>query len=169
FAPPLVRSMIEAADQTGVGPMAAVAGAVAEFVGLEFAGRSPDLIIENGGDTFILSRKDLIVGIFAGESPLSHRLGIKIQADRTPLGVCTSSATVGHSLSLGRADAACVIASSPALADAAATALGNRIAGRNDVRTALDWALTIDGVQAALIIMGDQIGAKGDIELESIG
>ncbi|MCA1989441.1 MAG: hypothetical protein LDL07_09915, partial [Desulfarculus sp.] len=82
-----------------------------------------------------------------------------------PLAVCTSSGTVGHSLSLGRADAATILAKDAALADAAATALGNRVRTAADLATALDWAQGVPGVLGALVIKGSQLAAWGEVEL----
>jgi ApbE superfamily uncharacterized protein (UPF0280 family) len=122
-APRIARLMAGAAGKAGVGPMAAVAGAIAELIGAELLEYSKEVIIENGGDIFISSLHDRVVSIFAGESPLSGKLGLKIRAGDTPLGVCTSSGTVGHSLSLGKADAAVAIAPR-GTGEAAATAIG---------------------------------------------
>ena len=113
--------MIRAGTVAGVGPMAAIAGAIAENVGrglLEFADQ---VIVENGGDVFIKTRRPVTVGIYAGSSPLSMQIGMRLDSKKAPLAVCTSSGTLGHSLSLGRADAVCAVADSCALADAAAT------------------------------------------------
>lgn len=166
FAPPPVRNMLDAARRTGVGPMAAVAGAIAEYVGRGLAAGSPaGVMVENGGDIYLSSTRDVLVGLFAGKSNLSMRLGLNVSASDTPLGICTSSGTVGHSLSMGRADAATVVAESAALADAAATALGNRIGRVQDIEPALEWVLTINGVRGAVVMMGDKIGLLGGIDL----
>ena len=117
-----MKQMIEAGQKAGVGPMAAVAGAIAECVGRELLAFSPEIIIENGGDIYLKCLKKRVVGIFAGKSPLTGKIGLEIDAKDTPLGVCTSSGTVSHSLSFGKADAAVAIAPSATLADAAATA-----------------------------------------------
>ena len=126
-APPLAAGMAEAAGKAGVGPMAAVAGAIAEYVGSGLLALSPEVIVENGGDIYLKSLSKRLIGIYAGKSPLTGRVGLEIEGKDTPLGVCTSSGTVGHSLSLGQADAVIALAPSTALADAAATAIGNRI------------------------------------------
>ena len=98
-APAIVRQMAQAGQQAGVGPMAAVAGAIAEYVGQELLTFSPEIIVENGGDIFLKIQKNRVVGIFAGDSPLTGKIGLEIDAPDTPLGICTSSGTVGHSLS----------------------------------------------------------------------
>ena len=165
FAPPVVREMIEAAAATGVGPMAAVAGALAARVGRQLALLSPEVIVENGGDIFLAITQPATVALFAGASPLSHRVGLSIDPSLSPLGVCTSSASVGHSLSFGQADAACVLAESAALADAAATALGNRVQGPDTIAPALDWVATLPYILGAVVIVGDKLGAWGRVEL----
>ena len=168
FAPPIVREMIRAAQMAGVGPMAAVAGAMAEFVGRDLLQESPEVIVENGGDIFLLSAQEIRVGIFAHTSPLSFRVGLRIPAVSHGWGVCTSSGTVGPSLSLGRADAVCVLSPSAALADAAATAVGNLVGSPADLPRGLEKAKTIPGLTGGVIIIGDKLGAWGDIELIEI-
>lgn len=126
-APPIVRDMAAAGAAAGVGPMAAVAGAIAERVGRRLLDQSAQVIVENGGDVFIRTARPVTVALYAGPSPLSMRLGLKVDSGRSGLCVCTSSGTVGHSLSLGKADAVCVLSASGALADAAATAVGNAV------------------------------------------
>jgi hypothetical protein len=168
FAPPIVRDMIQVAQSCGVGPMAAVAGAMAEFVGKDLLASSPEIIVENGGDIFIHSARGLKIGIFAGSSPLSFRVGLKIPATNHGWGVCTSSGTVGPSLSFGRADAVCVLAPSAALADAAATAVGNLVGSSADLPQGLEKAQTIPGLTGVVIIIGDKLGAWGDVELTEI-
>jgi ApbE superfamily uncharacterized protein (UPF0280 family) len=165
FAPPVVREMIEAAAATGVGPMAAVAGALAARVGRQLVRLSPEVIVENGGDIFLALSHPATVDLFAGASPLSHRVGLSLDPGLSPLGVCTSSASVGHSLSFGRADAACVLAPGAALADAAATALGNRVQGPDTIAQALEWVGSLPDILGAVVIVGDKLGAWGRVEL----
>ena len=106
----------------------------------------------------------MIVSIFSGESTLSYKLKLSIKPEETPLGICTSSATVGPSLSFGKADAVCVISKSATLADAAASAVGNRVNTRKDVESALDYGMTIPGVKGIVIVIGGHLGAIGDVE-----
>lgn len=164
FAPPVVRAMINAAAVAGVGPMAAVAGAVSEFTGEELTKLSNDVIIENGGDIYVRTSKPLLVGLFAGKSPLTGKIGLKFGAGSS-FGVCTSSGTVGHSLSFGKADAVCIVSPSCTLADAVATAAGNIIKKPSDIEAAIDLASRIPGVTGILAVIGKQMGAWGDIEL----
>ncbi len=162
-APAIVREMSTAAMKTGVGPMAAVAGAVAESVGRELLRLSPEVIVENGGDIFLSLRSQRRVMIYAGRSPLSNQLSIEISPEKTPLGVCTSSGTVGHSLSFGAADAVTALSPSTALADAAATAIANIVKTGADVPKGLDFGKRIAGVRGIIIIIGERMGVWGHV------
>lgn len=165
LAPPIIKEMIEASGAAGVGPMASVAGAIAEQVGRILTANSSNVVVENGGDIYMYLKEDVKIGIFAGESPLSGRIALRVPAAETPLGVCTSSGTVGHSLSFGIADAVCIKSKSTALADAAATAAGNLIKTRWDVKKGLAKAMSIKGVLGALIVTGDTLAVQGAMEL----
>jgi uncharacterized protein len=165
FAPEIVREMLFASRKAAVGPMAAVAGAIAEFVGRDLSGHSHEVIVENGGDIYAKCNEELHVGIFAGLSPLSNKLTLRISPDQMPVGICTSSGTVGPSLSFGQADAVCVISKSAALADAAASQIGNRIKRKTDIQPAVEIGSQIPGVLGILAVVGDHMGAWGKIEL----
>lgn len=167
-APRIVKAMAEAASKVGVGPMAAVAGAIAEFVGTELLEFSPEVIVENGGDIFMKSLKDRVVGVFAADSPFTGRIGIEIKSADTPMGICTSSGTVGHSLSFGKADAVIVLSKSTPLADAAATAIGNLITGPADIQRGIQFAQGVDGLKGVVIIKGKDMGLWGDIKLRQL-
>lgn len=168
LAPPIVREMIKAGAAVGVGPMAAVAGAVAERVGWVLIRHSSEVIVENGGDIFMAVKRPLTIGVYAGASPLSMKIGLQVDPAKGIRAVCTSSGTVGHSLSLGRADAACVLGTSCALADAAATALGNRVKSAGAITAALEWGRTIPGILGMLIVVGEKMGAWGQLEVVPI-
>jgi len=161
----IVGDMVKAGENAGVGPMAAIAGAVAEHAGLGLLKFTDKVIVENGGDVFINTGTPLMVGIFAGQSPLSLRIGIRVNSGPTPMGVCTSSGTVGHSLSLGRADAVCVAADSCAIADAAATAIGNQVKSIADIKGAIARGKCIEQLRGIIIIVGEKIGMWGDLEV----
>jgi ApbE superfamily uncharacterized protein (UPF0280 family) len=165
LAPPIIRDMITATLAANVGPMASVAGAISEYVANDLLMLSPNAIVENGGDIFLKTLREVRVGIFAGNSPLTYKINLLLRPTQMPLGVCTSSGTVGHSLSFGKADAVCVVSKSSTVADAAATAIGNLVKGKRDIRAALDKGMQIEGVQGALIIMGEHFGVIGEIEL----
>ena len=164
-APIIVKDMANAGNKAGVGPMAAVAGVIAEYVGLDLLSFSDEVIVENGGDIFLKTNEPVKIGIFAGNSSLSLRIGFRIDSIKKPAAVCTSSGTVGHSLSLGNADAVCVLSESCPLADAAATSIGNYVKSRADIQKAIDIGKNIDGVNGVIIIVDDKIGLWGNLEL----
>ena len=166
-APPIVKEMAEATREVGVGPMAAVAGAIAEKVGRELLPFSDEIIVENGGDIFLKTQKERFVGVYAGESAFTKKIAFSILPEETPLGVCTSSGTVGHSLSFGYADAVIVFSPSTSLADAAATAIGNRVRLAEDIPDALEFAQNIKGLRGVAIVKGDKMGLWGQIKLSS--
>jgi ApbE superfamily uncharacterized protein (UPF0280 family) len=164
-APQIIQAMILASSSVGVGPMASVAGAIAENVGRELLPFSPEIIVENGGDIYLKSLSKRVVGIFAGNSPLSGKIGLEINAQDTPLGICTSSGTVGHSLSYGSADAVVVLSPSATLADAAATAIGNRVSIAGDVNDAIEFGKSISGLTGLIIIKDENMGVWGEVNL----
>jgi ApbE superfamily uncharacterized protein (UPF0280 family) len=157
--------MTAAGQTTGVGPMAAVAGAIAEAVGQALGRYSGEVIVENGGDIFMVLSEPVTIGLYAGQSPLSMRMGLRLESDGKPLAVCTSSGTVGHSLSSGRADAVCIVARQCALADAAATAVANRIINPRAIPEAIRFARSIGGIEGVVAICDDRIGLWGDLRL----
>ncbi len=165
-APPIIKAMEEASRLANAGPMSAVAGAIAQFLGQDLLKKGyKDVIIENGGDIFIKSRKSRIIGIYAGRSKFSKNISLKIRPKDTPLGVCASSGTVGHSLSFGCADCVIILSKSAVVADAAATVTANLIKSKEDLKRALDFALSIKGVTGALAIIGNSLAVLGNIEL----
>lgn len=164
-APRIVTEMAESAKKVGVGPMAAVAGAIAEFVGSQLLDSSPEIIVENGGDIYLKSHKERLIGIYAGKSPLTAKIGLEIRGQDTPMGICTSSGTVGHSLSFGKADAVIVLSQSAVLADAAATAIANLIVEPEDIPEGLEFARGIDGLRGVVIIQGDKMGLWGEVKI----
>ncbi|MFA5322083.1 MAG: UPF0280 family protein [Smithella sp.] len=164
LAPPIIRDMIVKSRICGVGPMAGVAGAVSEFVGNDLLTLTEDLIIENGGDIFIKSGNQITVSVYAGESPLSYKVNFIVKPEKTPLGICTSSASVGPSISFGKADAVCVISKSATLADAAASAIGNKVKSKKDIIPALDYGMEIPDISGIIIICDNDMGAKGEVQ-----
>jgi len=165
FAPEIARTMIQASREAGVGPMAAVAGAVAEAVGRDLSQISDEVIVENGGDIYLSTAKERTVGLYAGRSPLSLKVGVLVGPETSPLGICTSSGTVGPSLSFGKADAVCVLSDSAALADAAATSIGNVVRDENDIERGLRRGREIEGVWGIVIVVGDKMGVWGNVRL----
>jgi len=167
-APPIVGVMAEAAQIAGVGPMAAVAGAIAEAVGKDLLVCTPEVVVENGGDIFMKISRTRLIGVYARESSFTGKIALEISPEETPLGVCTSSGTVGHSFSLGAADAVIVLSRSTALADAAATAIGNRVKSAEDIDVAIGQAQAIDGLAGVVIIKDDKMGMWGNVKLVSV-
>jgi len=167
-APNIVRDMARAAGMVGVGPMAAVAGAIAEAVGRDLLVYSPEVIVENGGDIFISVSQGSLIGVYAGKSMFTGKIAMEINPEQMPLGICTSSGTVGHSLSLGAADAVIVLSHSAALADAAATAIGNKVRDADDIDAAIEQAQAIDGLMGVIVIIGDRMGMWGGVKIASV-
>jgi len=165
YAPEIVQEMIRTSQRAQVGPMAAVAGAIAERVSKDLLILSKEVIVENGGDIYLATSKERTIGIYAGNSPISLKIGIVISPEETPLGVCTSSGKVGPSLSFGRADAVCILAKSSTLADAAATAVGNVVKEKRDISLGLGRAREIEGVLGTLVIVEEKMGIWGKIRL----
>ncbi len=163
--PPIVRAMTEAAQIAGVGPLAAVAGAIAEFVGEKLLEDCHQVIVENGGDIFMKVKKRKKVGIYAGQSPLTGKIALEIEPDDTPLGICCSAGTLGHSHSLGQADAVVILSSSTALADAMATAVGNLIKTSSDISRGLERLQEVSGMLGGVIIKEGRMGAWGRLKI----
>jgi hypothetical protein len=163
--PPVVRTMAEAGREAGVGPMAAVAGAIAEFVGKELLNYCDQVIVENGGDIFMKVKKRRIAGIYAGDSPLSKRIALQIQPEDTPLGICCSAGTFGHSQSQGTADAVVILSPFTALADAVATAVGNLVKDEADIQKGLEFARKIPFIRGGIIIKKKKMGAWGRLRI----
>jgi len=165
-APLIVRAMAESSARAGVGPMAAVAGAIAEFVGRDLLKFSDEVIVENGGDIFLRTTKIRTMGIYAGEdSPFTGKLALEIEPKEDGLGVCTSSGTVSHSLSFGSSDAVVIISEDTSLADAVATAAGNIVKTAADIEKAIGFARSIEGVLGVLVVIKDKMGSWGEIKL----
>lgn len=160
-APEVVRRMVRASALAGVGPMAAVAGTIA-WLALEDMVKAGCTygIIDNGGDIALINDHTVVVGIYAGSSPIAG-LGLEVGPRDKILGICTSSATVGPSISLGNSDAALIVSEDVSLADAAATALGNRIVDKASLETAFDFLKEMPGVSGAIGIIGDRMATYG--------
>jgi ApbE superfamily uncharacterized protein (UPF0280 family) len=165
LAPPIIKEMIHWAEKVGVGPMASVAGAIAQETALGLLRFSRQVVVENGGDIYLKLNHSAQVAIHAGDSPLSRKFGLQFAPKVMPLGICTSSGTVGHSLSGGKADAVCVVSPSAYLADGAATALGNRIKSSADIEDGISWAKAISGILGGVVIIREKMAVWGDLEL----
>lgn len=161
----IVRHMAIASKLAKVGPMAAVAGAISQYVGLELLNHTDEIIIENGGDIFIKTNIKRKILIYAGDSSFSERIALSIAPEDTPIGICTSAGTIGHSLSFGKADAVVVLSKDTLLADATATAIGNIIKEPKDIDKGIEYGKAIIGIEGILIIIDNKMGAWGKIEL----
>lgn len=169
-APPIVREMIAASARADVGPMASVAGAFSQYVGIalqnEFGPK--ELVIENGGDIYMKITAPLLMSVYAGASPLSEKIGVMVTPEFSPLGICTSSGTVGHSFSFGKADAVMIACRDTLLADSYATAFCNRVKAPEDIEAVLDEIGTCDEILSAVVVMGERMGIRGKWGLEII-
>ena len=168
---PLITAMSDAGLAAGTGPMSAVAGAMAEYVcrDLLHEFNAEEVIIENGGDIFMKLAAPATVAVYAGGSPLSEKIALQPGPDDTPLSLCCSSGTVGHSLSFGVADACMIACRDGALADAYATAFCNEVKNKEMVGPVTERALQTTGVLAAVIIKDDRVGMGGTIEIKIVG
>lgn len=163
-APEVVRRMVKAANTMGIGPMSAVAGTISALAveamvkaGAKYA------IVDNGGDIALINDRPVVVGIYAGQSPIKN-LGLVFEPRDSITGVCTSAGTVGPSISFGMADAAAVFSDDVSLADAAATALGNEVGiGKESVEASFKAVKEIPGIRGALVIQGEYIGMWGQV------
>jgi len=166
-APAEAKEMAAAAEKAGIGPMSAVAGLFAREVGNEIIQNFSvnEMVIENGGDIYVLLKNELVLSVFAGDSPLSGMIGLAIPSDLGEFGICTSAGTVGPSLSFGKADAVVVICKDVLLADAFATAFGNKVKSPNDVEKVINQSEKYPEILSMLIICEDKIGIRGDFEL----
>lgn len=168
-APEIVRRMCQAAQFTGVGPMAAVAGTIAQMTAEHFQQISPDILVENGGDTYLCSTQDRHIGILSIPAE-ETRLCVYVAAEEFPCSFCASSARIGHSLSFGNADLVVVRSKDAALADAAATALANRLKSPEDMdavlKKAREWVTVgVDGIFAQC---AGRIGVWGNMQLRAL-
>ena len=163
-APDVAQSMARAAKLVGVGPMAAVAGAMAQCAGLAaLDAGSREVIVDNGGDIYIRAVEPVIIGLKTGTAELADRLAFSLEADDTPISICSSSGKMGHSMSLGECDLATVVAKYAALADAAATQAANLVKTVDNIDPTLENIAGIEGVDGVMIIKGDQIGLAGKL------
>lgn len=166
--PLIVMLMARAARRAEVGPMAAVAGTISQLsMGYMIDEGAKYIIVDNGGDVSLKTNKDVIVGLYAGESSLSGEIGFKIKKEKTPMGVCTSSGTVGHSISFGRSDSVTVFADEASIADALATSIANEANGDKDadaVHNSIEWAENFKkSMRGVLVIVGESAGTLGKI------
>ncbi len=162
----IIQAMLQASVLSNTGPMSTVAGAFSEFIGkdIEKEFDISEIVIENGGDIYLDIKSGFNSVIYAGDSPLSNKIGLKIPESFSPLGICTSSATVGHSKSFGKADAVTVVSKNTLIADAFATAYCNMVKSENDIQKVLSFAKENKDIISCAIIFNDKFGIIGDLK-----
>ncbi len=165
FFPEAIRNMCRLSALFNVGPMAAVAGAVNDFLAAGLKSSCNELIIENGGDLYIKSGRDINTGVYVKNSFFKDLITVQVDSADMPCGICSSSGTFGHSLSLGNCDLAVVLSDSSTGADAAATAVANSINTVEDIRKSIDFFKGLSPVKGLLIIKKDIVGIWGKIRL----
>lgn len=167
--PEIAVVMSQASKLSGVGPMAAVAGAFAECVGKYLLNehKCEEVIVENGGDIYLNVCKEVNVGIFANFDSEFNKLSLTLGSGE--YGVCTSSGKIGHSVSFGNADAACIIAKNAPIADAFATKYGNLLKSSEDFENILDLVkVDVDEkryIEGVLFVVGKKLFAYGNVRL----
>jgi hypothetical protein len=167
-APGIIKKMMFAAKKAGTGPMATIAGTFSEYIGEKIIKhfRPEELILENGGDNYLVINKPILTSIYAGNSPLSDKVALRILPEHSPLGICTSAGSFGASRSFGKADAVVIAAKNTILADAWATSLANKIQNKKDIDKIISQAEKIPEVLSCIIIKDDKLAVNGKLEIE---
>ena len=165
--PRVIGLMLRAGQLADVGPFAAVAGAISQVAAeAAISAGARNVLVENRGDIFMVGDREFRVGVYAGEGKISGKVGFLVRGEELPMGICTSSGTVGHSLSFGRADAAVVTAHEASIADAAATSIANAVEGADvevSINRGLDRASAIPEIRGCLIARGNHVGTFGKL------
>ncbi|MHA1368758.1 MAG: UPF0280 family protein [Promethearchaeota archaeon] len=168
--PSVIRRMVHASKVFNVGPMACVAGAIADEVFENIVNKEKtieNLVIENGGEIRIKTTRDLLIGLYCGPSKLKSKIGFNVKPRLLEFsGVGTSSATFGHALSFGRADIVTVFCKNAALADAAATYLCNMTDlpdEEESINKVLDEAKKYHQITGVLVAHGKHVGIVGKL------
>lgn len=163
----VINLMLRASKIAGVGPFAAVAGSISQVSAKAGIRRgAEEMMVDNGGDVSIIGNREYQVGIYAGFSPASGRFAFSIDPEGLPIGVCTSSGSVGHSLSFGDADSVTVVADEASVADAAATGIANEVNGEDvesSIKKGLDKADDVHEIRGCLIIREAEVGVVGKL------
>lgn len=163
-APDMAVRMHSASVLTGVGPMAAVAGAAAQAAAeAATTAGAVEAIVENGGDIFLCSGEKVVVGLYTGNNDLSEKLAFEVQPEEMPVAVCSSSSRMGHSFSFGSCDLATVVSGDGALADAAATLACNLVHKPEDIPEVLERVSSIRGILGLVIVKGEKVGLAGKL------
>lgn len=167
-SPRTIKEMCSAGEVFSVGPMASIAGALCDHLAKSLTDRCSFLMIENGGDVYIKSNGPLEVGIFTKNAYFKDKLTLLIEAEQTPCGICSSSGSFGHSLSLGKSDLVTVLSRTATIADAAATAIANTINSEEDIDKAIARFKEYREVEGLIIIRNKRIGLWGKLQLAPV-
>jgi hypothetical protein len=163
--PKAVMLMAEASAKAGVGPMASVAGVLADLAVVEMIGDGCRVaVVENGGEISAVSDQPVDVALAAGDVQLSREMGFRLR--KFPIGVATSSGLYSHAFSFGEAEAVTVFAVNAGVADGVATAVANLIKGddvRDVIKQGIDRALSIDVVRGVFILYRGIVGKAGQV------
>ena len=162
-APTIIKQMAAAALKFNIGPMAAVAGAISEEIARHLNKFSRQILVENGGDTYIINDQKTTISLCIDQGDPSNELLFELDACPEGIGICTSSGVVGHSFSYGKADAVTVLSCEGYFADGAATALCNMIKNEGDIEKTIGYARNYKEIAGLIIIMNKKIGIFGDL------
>ena len=107
----------------------------------------------------------MLSGIYSNNPILGNDIAFKLKKRKTPLGICTSSGKIGHSISFGSSDSVTVLANNASIADGLATRIANDVVGNtsedkvtNAVETAENYKEFFNG---ALIISDENVATIG--------
>jgi len=163
-APEIVKLMAKGSKIANVGPMAAVAGTIAEFIARKLIKQgAKTAIVENGGDIYAITKENIIIGLFSGNNKIAEKLAFRLNKTNTPIAICSSSSKLGHSISFGKCDLATVFSKKSYIADAVATAVGNKVSSIKDIEKTLNWAVKLKDIEGIIIIKDHKVGMIGDI------
>ena len=164
--PLIVKTMVDSSNIADVGPMACVAGTISELsLNYLISNGSRYSIVENGGDIYLINDEEVLCGIYSNNQVLGNDIAFRLKPRKSPLGICTSSGKIGHSISFGEADSVTVISKSSSIADALATRIANEVIGEtsedklsNALECCENYREFFNGV---LIISQDHVGTIG--------
>lgn len=163
----IVDLMLRASEIADIGPFSAVAGSISQIAAeAGIASGGSNILVDNGGDISLIGDREFRVGVYAEDSPISGKIALSVKGKELPMGICTSSGSVGHSISFGEADAVVVIADEASIADAAATSVANAVRGddiESSIKNGLDRFDDISEGSGSIIIRGDRIGTVGKL------
>jgi len=162
-APEIIRLMHDASTKFNVGPMATVAGTISELIGKRIQKDCDEFTIENGGDIFLSSSSDKTIQIKTSNRKFADKLSLNVSGDETPIGICSSSSSIGHSISFGRTELVVSISDSSSIADAAATYYANQIKTQSDLTETFEKASKNHLIRGFLVLVGDELGVYGKI------